>query len=35
MKGTIALNPIFDMGLSGALLSSYRFSRLDFERVGK
>ncbi len=34
MKGTIALNPIFDMGLSGALLSSYRFSRLDFERAG-
>jgi NADH-quinone oxidoreductase subunit G len=35
MKGTIALNPTFDMGLSGALLSSYRFSRLDFERAGK
>jgi NADH-quinone oxidoreductase subunit G len=35
MKGTIALNPVFDMGLSGALLSSYRFSRLDFERAGK
>ena len=35
MKGTIALNPIFDMGLSTALLSSYRFSRLDFERAGK
>jgi NADH-quinone oxidoreductase subunit G len=35
MKGTIALNPTFDMGLSGALLSSYRFSRLNFERAGK
>ncbi len=35
MKGTIALNPTFDMGLSAALLSSYRFSRLDFERAGK
>lgn len=35
MKGTIALNPTFDMGLSAALLSSYRFRRLDFERVGK
>ncbi len=35
MKGTIALNPTFDMGLSAALLSSYRFGRLDFERVGK
>ncbi|MEA1953105.1 MAG: 2Fe-2S iron-sulfur cluster-binding protein [Campylobacterota bacterium] len=34
MKGTIALNPTFDKGLSGALLSSYRFSRLDFERAG-
>jgi len=32
LKGTIALNPTFDMGLSTALLSSYRFSRL--ERVG-
>jgi NADH-quinone oxidoreductase subunit G len=35
MKGTIALNPVFDMGLSGALVSSYRFKRLDFERAGK
>jgi NADH-quinone oxidoreductase subunit G len=35
MKGTIAINPTFDMGLSSALLSSYRFSRLDFERAGK
>ncbi len=34
MKGTIAVNPTFDMGLSTALLSSYRFSRLDFERLG-
>ena len=34
MKGTIAVNPTFDMGLSAALLSSYRFSRLDFERLG-
>ena len=34
MKGTIALNPTFDMGLSAYLLSSYRFRRLDFERVG-
>ena len=32
LKGTIALNPRFDMGLSTALISSYRFSRL--ERVG-
>ncbi|HIP61672.1 MAG TPA: 2Fe-2S iron-sulfur cluster binding domain-containing protein [Sulfurovum sp.] len=35
MKGTIALNPVFDMGLSRALLSSYRFSRLKFQRVGE
>jgi len=32
LKGTIALNPTYDMGLSTALLSSYRFSRL--EKVG-
>ena len=35
MKGTIALNPTYDKGLSGALLSSYRFSRLDFKRAGR
>ncbi len=35
MKGTIAVTPTFDRGLSTALLSSYRFSRLDFERLGK
>ncbi|MBU1669257.1 (2Fe-2S)-binding protein [bacterium] len=34
LKGTIALNPTFDMGLSSALLSSYRFSQVDLERVG-
>ncbi|MCB4765806.1 MAG: (2Fe-2S)-binding protein [Sulfurovum sp.] len=33
MKGTIALNPTFDMELSASLLSSYRFSRLIFEKV--
>jgi len=33
MKGTIALSPQFDMGLSAPLLSSYRFSRLKFQRV--
>ena len=35
MKGTIAVNPTFDIGLESALLSSYRFTRLDFERAGK
>jgi NADH-quinone oxidoreductase subunit G len=34
LKGTIALNPTFDMGLSSALLSSYRFSQVELERVG-
>jgi NADH-quinone oxidoreductase subunit G len=34
MKGAIALNPTFDMGLSTALLSSYRFSQVDLEKVG-
>jgi len=33
MKGTIALNPSFDMGLSSSLLSSYRFSRLVYEKT--
>jgi len=32
LKGTIAINPTYDLGLSSALLSSYRFRRL--ERVG-
>jgi NADH-quinone oxidoreductase subunit G len=34
MKGTIALNPTYDIGLSASLLSSYRFSRLEFKKVG-
>ena len=34
LKGAIALNPTFDMGLSSALLSSYRFEKVDLERVG-
>jgi NADH-quinone oxidoreductase subunit G len=33
MKGTIALNPTFDMGLSASSVSSYRFSRLAFEKT--
>ena len=32
LEGLIALNPTFDMGLSTALISSYRFSRL--KKVG-
>jgi NADH-quinone oxidoreductase subunit G len=34
LKGTIALNPTFDMGLSSALISSYRFNQVEIERVG-
>lgn len=34
LKGTIALNPTFDMGLSSALISSYRFNQVELERVG-
>lgn len=30
MSGSVALNPDYDMGLSAALLSSYRFNRVDF-----
>ncbi len=33
MKGTIALNPVYDMGLSWALLSSYRFSKVKFDKT--
>jgi NADH-quinone oxidoreductase subunit G len=33
MKGVIALNPTFDIDLSASLLSSYRFSRLAFEKI--
>jgi NADH-quinone oxidoreductase subunit G len=33
MKGTVALNPTFDMGLSASSLSSYRFSRLVYEKA--
>ncbi len=33
LKGVIALNPVFDIKLSAYLLSSYRFSRLAFEKI--
>ncbi|MBL0721768.1 MAG: (2Fe-2S)-binding protein [Sulfurovum sp.] len=33
MKGTIAINPIFDMGLSSTLVSSYRFSQPKLEKM--
>lgn len=34
MKGTIALNPSYDMGLSTPLLSSYRFSQVELTKIG-
>ncbi len=34
LNGTIALNPLFDMGLSTALISSYRFSQVEIKKVG-
>ena len=34
MKGTIALNPTYDMGLSTPLVSSYRFSRVEIQKIG-
>jgi len=35
MKGTIALNPTYDMGLSAPLVSSYRFSRVEIKQEKK
>ena len=34
MKGTIALNPTYDMGLSAPLVSSYRFSSIEIQKIG-
>jgi NADH-quinone oxidoreductase subunit G len=34
LKGTIALNPIFDLGLSAFAVSSYRFSKVKITKVG-
>ncbi len=33
MKGIIALNPTYEIDLSSSLISSYRFSRLAFEKI--
>jgi len=35
MKGTIALNPTYDMGLSAPLVSSYRFSKVKIMQEKK
>ncbi len=34
LKGTVAINPVWDRGLSAFALSSYRFSHLKFETIG-
>lgn len=34
MKGTVALNPTFDIGLSSFAVSSYRFSKAQIKKVG-
>ncbi len=34
LKGTIALNPTFDKGLSAFTVSSYRFSKINIKKVG-
>ena len=34
LKGTVALNPTFDMGLSAFTVSSYRFTKIKLQRVG-
>ncbi|WP_292664165.1 2Fe-2S iron-sulfur cluster-binding protein [Nitratifractor sp.] len=35
LKGTVAINPVFDIGLSGFALSSYRFSPVKIEKAGE
>ncbi len=35
LKGTIALNPIYDIGLSSFAISSYRFNKAKIEKVGR
>ncbi|NPA50109.1 MAG: 2Fe-2S iron-sulfur cluster binding domain-containing protein [Epsilonproteobacteria bacterium] len=34
LKGTIAINPTFDKGLSSFALSSYRFAQVKIEKIG-
>jgi NADH-quinone oxidoreductase subunit G len=34
MKGTVAINPSYDMGLSAPLVSSYRFSKVEIQKIG-
>ena len=34
LKGTFALNPTFDMGLSAFAISSYRFNKITINKVG-
>jgi len=34
LKGTFALNPTFDMGLSAFAISSYRFNKITIKKIG-
>ena len=33
LKGAIALNPTFDMGLKSGLIDTYKFNRINFEKI--
>ncbi len=35
LKGTVALNPVYDIGLSSFAISSYRFNKAKIEKVGR
>ena len=35
LKGTIAINPVYDIGLSSFAISSYRFAKTKIEKVGE
>ena len=35
LKGTIAINPTYDIGLSSFAISSYRFNKAKIEKVGR
>ncbi len=34
LKGTIAINPTFDLGLSEFAVSSYRFLKVNISKIG-
>ncbi len=35
LKGTVAINPVYDIGLSSFAISSYRFNKAKIEKVGR